>query len=201
MGSEIVPRDVCLQAARAIHTLLRCYAQLYTLKRTPTFLPHFVFISSVTLFAIGILTAHQSADSSRMIIDAGIAHDLQLGMDGLAEITPCHHFAKQAVDILRSLAKKWNIYRDIDSQTVVDQDAYEKFVEPYSKKMSLFGVGRLAQRLVAGGEKLDSSEENSRPVEDAPDMLEKLMLWPVPLQESLLSLCETSLAERGFIKI
>ena len=35
IGSYVIPRDVCVQAADAIQGPLRSYAQLYTLKRTP----------------------------------------------------------------------------------------------------------------------------------------------------------------------
>lgn len=45
-GSTIVPRDVCTDAADAVQTLLRSYAQLYTLRYAPSFLPYFTLISS-----------------------------------------------------------------------------------------------------------------------------------------------------------
>ena len=49
IGSSISPRDVCSQAADAITGLLRSYAQLYTLRRTPSFVPYFVLKNSRTL--------------------------------------------------------------------------------------------------------------------------------------------------------
>lgn len=53
IGSSILPRDVCAQAADAIQGLLRSYSQLYTLRRTPSFVPYFVLTSSIMYLAVG----------------------------------------------------------------------------------------------------------------------------------------------------
>ncbi|KAI1391792.1 nitrogen assimilation transcription factor nirA [Hypoxylon trugodes] len=53
IGSSILPRDVCAQAADAIQGLLRSYSQLYTLRRTPSFVPYFVLTSSIMHLAVG----------------------------------------------------------------------------------------------------------------------------------------------------
>ncbi|KAI1445488.1 fungal-specific transcription factor domain-containing protein [Annulohypoxylon stygium] len=53
IGSGILPRDVCSQAADAIQGLLRSYSQLYTLRRTPSFVPYFVLTSSIMHLAVG----------------------------------------------------------------------------------------------------------------------------------------------------
>ncbi|KAI1160843.1 fungal-specific transcription factor domain-containing protein [Nemania serpens] len=53
IGSAILPRDVCSQAADAIQGLLRSYSQLYTLHRTPSFVPYFLLTSSIMHLAIG----------------------------------------------------------------------------------------------------------------------------------------------------
>ena len=39
--SDVVPRDVCSQAADAISALARSYSRLYTLRRAPSFVPYF----------------------------------------------------------------------------------------------------------------------------------------------------------------
>lgn len=46
--SATSPRDVCTQAADAITTLVRSYDQLYTLQRTPCFVPYIVVAASIT---------------------------------------------------------------------------------------------------------------------------------------------------------
>ncbi|XXH02229.1 hypothetical protein Hte_008597 [Hypoxylon texense] len=53
IGSGILPRDVCSQAADAIQGLLHSYSQLYTLRRTPSFVPYFVLTSSIMHLAVG----------------------------------------------------------------------------------------------------------------------------------------------------
>ncbi|KAK8037980.1 fungal-specific transcription factor domain-containing protein [Apiospora phragmitis] len=44
--SSVLPRDICTEAADAIRGLLRSYSQLYTLRRTPSFLPYLTLISA-----------------------------------------------------------------------------------------------------------------------------------------------------------
>ncbi|KAI1778823.1 fungal-specific transcription factor domain-containing protein [Hypoxylon cercidicola] len=57
IGSAILPRDVCSQAADAIQGLLHSYSQLYTLRRTPSFVPYFVLTSSIMHLAVGAETS------------------------------------------------------------------------------------------------------------------------------------------------
>lgn len=150
IGSGILPRDVCLQAADAIQGLLRSYSQLYTLQRTPSFVPYFVLTASIMHLAIGVsstdyelahghlgagLSASESdfaarqaeVESSKMHavrpraddhrhhmqpiikMDPRAVESINRGIEDLTEMVPCHHFAEQALSILRFLAKKWNI--------------------------------------------------------------------------------------------
>ncbi|OTA99012.1 hypothetical protein M426DRAFT_325523 [Hypoxylon sp. CI-4A] len=63
IGSSILPRDVCSQAADAIQGLLRSYSQLYTLRRTPSFVPYFVLTSSIMHLAVGADTSKEQLTS------------------------------------------------------------------------------------------------------------------------------------------
>ncbi|KAM3439862.1 hypothetical protein NHJ13734_003524 [Beauveria thailandica] len=200
-GSEIVPKDVCLQSASSIHTLLKCYAQLYTLRRTPTFLPHFILTSSITLLIIGILSARPDPNGGGTKVDPGIVDDVKLGIDSLEEIAPCHHFAEQAVNVLRCLAVKWNVHTSIGPLPVITPDTYDRLVEPYFGRQSLFVDDRLARSFVIGDEMRQVSEEESQQIKEAIIMMETLLLQPVPVQGPSAFLRETKLAERGFIKI
>ncbi|KAK8141432.1 hypothetical protein G3M48_010529 [Beauveria asiatica] len=200
-GSEIVPKDVCLQSASSIHTLLKCYAQLYTLRRTPTFLPHFILTSSITLLIIGILSARPDPNGGGTKVDPGIVDDVKLGIDSLEEIAPCHHFAEQAVNVLRCLAVKWNVHTSIGPLPVITPDTYDRLVEPYFGRQSLFVDDRLARSFVIGDEMRQVSEEESQQIKEAIIMMETLILQPVAVQGPSASLRETKLAERGFIKI
>lgn len=53
VNSEIVPRDICGQAADALRRILRSYSELYSLYRTPTFVSYFVRKLIVTHLALG----------------------------------------------------------------------------------------------------------------------------------------------------
>ncbi|KAH8790390.1 fungal-specific transcription factor domain-containing protein [Hyaloscypha sp. PMI_1271] len=96
VGSGVSPRDVCSQAASAISTLVNSYSQLYTLRRTPSFVPYFVLTSSI---------AH--------IVTLGNAREgpeqLKKGIADLKEMTGCHGFAIRALDILRYLILHWDV--------------------------------------------------------------------------------------------
>jgi hypothetical protein len=136
IASNISPRDVCLQAADAIQGLTRSYAQLYTLRRTPSFVPYFVLTSAIMHLAIGTTASPSESEQKhppqpggssqakqgthgdttqrqrpppRSPIDQRAADAIRHGIADLAEMAPCHHFAEQALNILRYLATKWGI--------------------------------------------------------------------------------------------
>jgi len=95
-GSGVSPRDVCAQAADAIMTLVNSYAQLYTLRRTPSFVPYFVLAASIThLVTFGT--------------GRGDPAQLHQGIADLKTMAVCHGFATQARDILRYLAENWQV--------------------------------------------------------------------------------------------
>lgn len=208
IGSGVRPRDVCAQAADNIQRLLRSYSRLYTLRRTPSFVPYFVLTSSIMHLAIGashvspgglgpdpnpssvppvisesvdapgkefggagkdsvpqtagggetgtgrvISGAREEGSREDSVHDSGttdtvaeadvnvngnerttsprggrsapamaqttrldpkVAAAIRQGISDLTEMAPCHHFAHQAVNILRYLAKKWHINVDIE---------------------------------------------------------------------------------------
>lgn len=175
LGSAILPRDVCSQAADAIQGLLRSYSQLYTLHRTPSFVPYFLLTSSIMHLAIGaseIETASPAAQSSTSTVRpdhhrAGSDHPVSSPMAGgsaeptsspsgsattrlslkvtaaikqgiadLAEMAPCHHFAEQALNILRFLARKWNIEVDIPYQGA--QEEVDRLLRSSTNSLNFF---------------------------------------------------------------
>lgn len=173
IGSAILPRDVCSQAADAIQGLLRSYSQLYTLRRTPSFVPYFLLTSSIMHLAIGASVIESPspearsststarpdrADSSRTAsspmtgggaelisspsdsattkLSPKVAAAIKQGIADLAEMAPCHHFAEQALNILRFLAKKWNI--DVELPYKGTQDEFDKLVQPSTDSLNFF---------------------------------------------------------------
>ena len=96
MGSGVSPRDVCSQAADAISALVYSYDQLYTLRRTPSFVPYFVLASSITH-----LVGHE--------MDPHGLDKFYQGIDDLKVMESCHGFATRARDILHFLSSHWEI--------------------------------------------------------------------------------------------
>lgn len=83
IGSGILPRDVCSQAADAIQGLLHSYSQLYTLRRTPSFVPYFVLTSSIMHLAIGAEISKGQSISPTELSNASTAkpEDAETGHD------------------------------------------------------------------------------------------------------------------------
>ncbi|KAL1840124.1 hypothetical protein VTJ49DRAFT_780 [Mycothermus thermophilus] len=134
LNSPVVPREVCSEAANAISGLLRSYARLYTLRRTPSFIPYFALAAAVMHLALaatdvgdgkggswlrGSRDGFGSGDSGGNGNGSGAkpaaAEALARGIADLTEMAPCHHFAEQALSILRCLARKWKI--DVEVKT------------------------------------------------------------------------------------
>jgi hypothetical protein len=153
LGSSVSPRDVCSQAADAIQGLLRSYAQLYTLRRTPSFVPYFVLTSSIMHLAIGASTAPvepvrpgspsrvhpaapPAAPTGSLKLDPKVADAINQGIADLTEMAPCHGFAEQALNILRYLAKKWHI--DVDMGGKKGLEDLDRFVRPYMNNLNFF---------------------------------------------------------------
>ncbi|RYP63216.1 hypothetical protein DL769_007023 [Monosporascus sp. CRB-8-3] len=177
IGSYVLPRDVCTQAADAIQGLLRSYAQLYTLKRTPSFVPYFVLTSTIMHLASGEArrsgsTTSPAAESSSSTVkleggrarhgaaetssganepettspssttssklNPRVAEALNQGIADLAEMAPCHHFAKQALSILRYLARKWNVVVDIPRSSPASTDDDDDTVRTATSSLNFF---------------------------------------------------------------
>jgi len=88
-GSSISPRDVCTDAADAISVLIRSYDKLYSLRRTPCFLPYIVF-------AAGIVHLTTATPSKIDNIDLGPIKFLE-------DMVLCHTFAKQGSLTLQNM--------------------------------------------------------------------------------------------------
>ena len=114
-GFSTLPRDICLQAADAIQGLSRSYSKLYTLRRTPSFVPYFVLTSAIMHLTIGAESSRRSQGGLASTsdppprMDPHIARAISRGIADLTEMAPCHHFAEQALNILLHLAKRWNL--------------------------------------------------------------------------------------------
>ncbi|KAJ4404435.1 hypothetical protein N0V85_004884 [Neurospora sp. IMI 360204] len=222
VGSSISPRDVCLQAADAISGLVRSYSQLYTLRRTPSFVPYFVLTSSIMHLAIGA-TASVPSDPAGGTGQAGpsqhghhrpdprAAEAISRGIADLTEMAPCHHFAEQALNILKYLAKKWNI--DVDIKTTAGEDGEQRVkigryqtTRPVTNSLNFF-VPEVTEEdfNCKWGEGVESGHGSATRVEVQPGNIKHManatdnpLFWPFPMQGRPILATGPELLEAGF---
>ncbi|GJN81715.1 nitrogen assimilation transcription factor nirA [Purpureocillium lilacinum] len=228
IGSKVLPRDVCSQAADAIQGLLTSYSQLYTLQRTPSFVPYFVLTSSIMHLAIGAASAQagegkgapgglddrggRSPDESMKAaakIDPHVSEALKQGIADLTEMAPCHHFAEQALNILRYLAKKWNIDVEINTGGVnLNPEEYDRLVRPYTSSLNFFApnVGRedficdwgTGKVVVEGGGGGGGGATAGAGVERTAESMANPLFWPFPMQGRPVLPTGKDIEEAGF---
>jgi hypothetical protein len=96
---------VCNQAANAITGIVRSYSDLYTLRRTPSFVPYFVLISTI-IHLVAVKNDYSNTDTRQQ---------LSQGISDLEEMAKCHGFALRAIDAVRYLAHRWGVDVSPDS--------------------------------------------------------------------------------------
>ncbi|KAK5656410.1 hypothetical protein OQA88_4791 [Cercophora sp. LCS_1] len=208
IGSSITPRDVCSQAADAISGLLRSYSQLYTLRRTPSFVPYFVLTSSIMHLAIGATFSNDenpvagsestpsgpSPPASRQRgqgapkIGPHVAEAISRGIADLTEMAPCHFFAEQALNILRYLAKKWNIEVDITSSE--GKPDYNQATRPVTSSLNFFSPNVTdsdfnclwGESIKPGAEVSQRTGAKAGNTAKTAEALENPLFWPFPMQ-------------------
>lgn len=154
INSEIVPRDICRQAADALRDIIRSYSELYSLRRTPTFIPYFAVNSTIIHFALslynkpsGYSTAisdasnvnlpksapaytHQRAPSNDAQASTSMSKSINESIANLLEMKHCHHSAAQAFQTLRYLANKWQLNVNITWPKIVFDESVNKSPQP-----------------------------------------------------------------------
>lgn len=170
IGSVISPRDVCAQAASAISTLVNSYSQLYTLRRTPSFVPYFVLTSCIA----HVVTLGATNPPSPT--------QLHQGVSDLLEMKCCHGFANRALDILHFLLHHWEIDHVIEKGRKIAD--FKELCRRVSTGLNMFCPH------------LDSADVGSgmRPAREG----ENPLFWPFPLQGKPLLAVGPKLEEAGF---
>jgi hypothetical protein len=157
MGSGVSPRDVCHQAAQAISTLVTSYDQLYTLRRTPSFVPYFALTSTIThLVALG----NRQASAERF----------HQGMSHLRVMNQCHGFAVHARQILYFLSSQWNVDVVIERSTDDGEEDPKVVCRPRSTSGNHWSLNIHPEDIVT----------SIGPIRGGPD--ESPLFWPFPLQ-------------------
>ncbi|KAI9648945.1 hypothetical protein NHQ30_001511 [Ciborinia camelliae] len=175
IGSGVSPRDVCNQAADAISTLARSYADLYTLRRTPSFVPHFILAASIT----HLVTLGNNKTGTEKVLQ---------GIADLKDMAICHGFSGRAFNILRHLAKKWSIEVPGDSKNEVGSDTLYYQDRPSSVSLNQFCT-KVDESDMMRGIGLANEEENP-------------LFWPFPMQgRPLMAFIGDNLGKLGFERL
>ncbi|KAJ4017944.1 hypothetical protein NW752_001852 [Fusarium irregulare] len=188
IGSKVAPRDVCSQAADAIQGLLRSYSSLYTLRRTPSFVPYFVLTSAIMHLAIGATSVNPEATEADMEkavkVDPRVAESITQGISDLTEMAPCHQFAEQALNILRYLAAKWNIDVENNADKLTAEE-YDRLVLPQTGSLNFFSPNMREGDITCqwgAGNFMAGTSEQSPSAQKAGDSMENPLFWPFPMQ-------------------
>jgi hypothetical protein len=91
LGSTISPYEICVQAAGAITSLLGSYRRLYSLQRTPCFVP---------LLALASNAAHFTPDEP---LTLGASPSILQGVADLQEMAFSHRSAARGAKILEAM--------------------------------------------------------------------------------------------------
>ncbi|KAL2758317.1 hypothetical protein ACRALDRAFT_1061517 [Sodiomyces alcalophilus JCM 7366] len=210
IGSKVLPRDVCFQAADAIQGLLRSHAQLYTLRRTPSFVPYFVLTSSIMHLALGASARSsqkgpgglsEPSAGGKQAVDPRVAKAIRQGVDDLKEMSPCHYFAEQALNILRYLARSWNIDVDMGDEPS-PPDKHKGKAGLYTSSLNFFAPNvREEDFLCARGQDgtgQRAAESDAQRVAETAGTMENPIFWPFPMQGRPILPSGPELAEAGF---
>jgi hypothetical protein len=145
IGSDFTPRDICDQASHAISAIIKSYSDLYTLRRTPSFLPYFVLSSAM----------YQLAEVRNDLCNASSKGLLARNMADLKNLSDNHGFAARALDAVRFLGYKWKI-SSIFGEKHDESDAHNRLEESLISMNQLVPVvGEIA--VMQGRETQDST--------------------------------------------
>lgn len=153
IGSSVSPRDVCAQASDAISALVKSYDQLYSLRRTPSFVPYFVLAASI---------AHMATMSS----SRSGPEKLRQSLNDLKAMAQCHAIATKALNILKFLITHWKV-EGLSEEEGEDVEDLKKICRPRSNSLNQFCPQ--FHEPFAPTSLVDIDEENP-------------LFWPFPLQ-------------------
>ncbi|KAG5982006.1 hypothetical protein E4U55_002420 [Claviceps digitariae] len=144
IGTELSPKHICAEAGDAILALLKSYARLYTLGRTPSLTPYLALTAAVVHLAAttnfryerytttegggnrhSILEAHGSVSSSSSRRNSAAFNALRADVSALEDMTQSHHLARKAISILGVLFQKWGIEIEMDTEEISLQDCID----------------------------------------------------------------------------
>jgi hypothetical protein len=99
--SSTFPRTVCSEAAQNIFVLIRSFKDLYTLRRTPSFVPYIILTATLAYLAD---IKHEQTVNGMTSLTYG-----SQGLNLLLEMCTSHFFAKRAIEIIKFFAERWGL--------------------------------------------------------------------------------------------
>ncbi len=109
VDSDISPREICFEAAKNISTLLRSYSQLYTLRRTPSFLPHLLASTILSLYIPPSVPSQPPRMQIELSLKNEVAEIMSQATLYLKAMGLCHRSAKRAHYLIGIIRKEEKI--------------------------------------------------------------------------------------------
>lgn len=123
------------------------------------------------------------------------------GIADLTEMAPCHYFAEQALNILRYLAKKWDIDVKISEDVkriARDELDPDRDVRPMSSSLNFFVPNIEEQDFICTWGAGQSQTSGLEAITTAANTAENPLFWPFPLQGRPILAAGDLLHEAGF---
>jgi hypothetical protein len=186
-GSDILPRELCLHAADTIQIHSQTYTRLYSLARTPSFMPYLILVSS----RVYVGDAGSAIPGSlRSRDDYHIIEALRRNIATLEDIASCHRAALIGANMVRYLAEALNIFIGIK-----DHDPL-RVPRSTAGGPDLFASRRTGQVTYMMGSSGAALGESAALDDEVP--LQRALSWPAPRQMPSMVPSESMLEEAGF---
>lgn len=152
-----------------------------------------------------------------------VTKSINQGIEDLTEMAPCHHFAEQALNILRYLAKKWDIDIDVDIGLNVAKEKQDEGnpggeegtgsegrarwmndhdygTRPVTNSLNFFAPNVRQQDYIStfGSAMPSPIGSSSPPVARTSEAMENPLFWPFPMQGRPMLPTGDLLKEAGF---
>lgn len=96
VGSEVQPRETCIEAANKVSDIIRTYRKFYDFRVAHLAIPHIL----LTICIVHLLYSRDNKISYMNLVE---------GLQGLEDIHECHYFGARSFRILHTLANTWDL--------------------------------------------------------------------------------------------
>lgn len=93
--SDVRPRDICIEAANKVSSIVRTYRQFYDFRVAHLIISHILLSVSI----VHLLYSKDNRTSYQNLVE---------GLQGLEDLHECHYFGARSFRILHTLAATWN---------------------------------------------------------------------------------------------